>query len=369
MISSWWYARRYLSKRQRLVVAFLLIVVAVSVFVAFNFAFYYEVSYRNARTRELYSRLIKVFFEEYIVESNLTAVGELDGVKKYYPMIANTYMAHHEDKSGYVPVEFCDRELVVELLKQLSFSLDPKGVIYAGYLVALKLDLRDGEKLSFGPFSGVVGCVLPYTGSLLDTVLFVDLSVYIDYAGSEANVSYNGLYIFLISRDYEDSVVNALYERYRVRYISSPSRVAEWVEKSNRLQLLSSMFFSFLALLMGLGIIILMVYREYEGRKRELSILSALGAKTNTIISALLIPLYIALFSGLLVGSILTFFLVIPYYHLFVYGYYRLFGINTYVATFFSVGLTLLVMLLATVLVIKRKVKGLRPMEFLRAEL
>jgi len=79
--------------------------------------------------------------------------------------------------------------------------------------------------------------------------------------------------------------------------------------------------------------------------------------------------MYILASLGIFMGCVVGFYVVIPYYHIFVYGYTRLFVLKAYIKAFITTTLLLSVTILLVTFMLHRKIKKIKAMEMLRAEI
>jgi len=149
----------------------------------------------------------------------------------------------------------------------------------------------------------------------------------------------------------------------------TPSSLVRRVERINRIQLISSLFFSLIALIVGFSILTIYLYRDFEARRRELAILLAVGARKKQVLYSFILPLLLITIVSLVIGCVLSFYAVIPYYHELVYGYTRIFAKIAYFQSFLSTVSLLFIVIIIVILMLRRKVNKIYIMDLLRAEI
>jgi len=219
---------------------------------------------------------------------------EIEGVDCFFTFMSVPYEIEDITSGETISyqVEFVNLSLVQKLLIILDYHEEIIGDICFGFGIALKLNAKIGDVIRIRDYDFVLNTILPQTFSDLDYFIFVNINVYYNYiAPPELKEKVNGAYVFLKEGTSEDYVINEITKLYDVRFILSPSRVVARTSRINRIQLISNLFFSIVAIIVGMSIILTYFYRDFEARRRELAILSALGVKRPQILSVIIIPL------------------------------------------------------------------------------
>ena len=372
MRSALWYSRKYFIRRRKLTLTIFIIITIIAVFISFESAFYYQIEYRNTRTTQLFKRLIKIWLTNPVPSSNLSVIENIEGVDIVFPFMMLQYEVRNlaNDKSLSYPVEFVNLSVSEFLLENLGYSEKIQGDLVLGFLIAIKLDVKPRDIIKIGGVNLSVSKILPQTYSDLDLLILADIDIFNNYfASPELIDKYNGAYILIKQGADENLIADKLRNKLSIRYILTPSEYANELERVSKIQLISSLFFSLIAIIIGFSVITIYLYRDFEARKRELAILVALGAKRKQILFSFTLPMYILASLGIFMGCVVGFYVVIPYYHIFVYGYTRSFVLETYIKALITTTLLLSVTILLVTFMLHRKIKKIKAMEMLRAEI
>ena len=154
-----------------------------------------------------------------------------------------------------------------------------------------------------------------------------------------------------------------------MRGMITPSSVVKSMERLNRAQLLSNAFFSAIALIIGILVIAMSVYRDFESRRREIAILTAIGIKRAEIIRMFSQPLIAMSIIATLAGCLIASYIIVPLYHVVIYGYIQFFLVLTNSKALVTTLASVLLCILLLIVGLNRKIKNLKIMDLLRAEI
>ncbi len=367
-----WYSKKYMSRRKRFILAMFIVMMLVSTFVSFNLTFYYQIKYRNERTVILFSRLVKFWLINPVPANHMDTLREIEGVDCFFTFMSVPYEIEDITSGETISyqVEFVNLSLVQKLLIILDYHEEIIGDICIGFGIALKLNAKIGDVIRIRDYDFVLNTILPQTFSDLDYFIFVNINVYYNYiAPPELKEKVNGAYVLLREEASEDYVIDKITELYDVRYVLSPSRVVTRMTRINRVQLISNLFFSIIAIIIGMSIILIYLFRDLETRRRELAILSALGVKRKQILLVVIVPLILVIVPALIIGCLTAFYIAIPYYHEVIYGYIRLFADEAYVDASLLTFTLLFFSIFPLIFLLDRKLRRFSPMSLLRAEI
>ena len=261
-----------------------------------------------------------------------------------------------------------DFELVRYLLKALGYTDYVEGDVCLGFILALKLNVKPGDSIIIGNTSFTIKTILPQTFTDLDVMIFISRLAFKEFIPENLKNKSNGAYVFLKSPKYEEEVSNYLEEKFEMRSMITPSSMIKSMERLNRAQLLSNAFFSAIALIIGIFVVAMTIYRDFESRRREIAILTAIGIKRAEIIKMFSQPLIVMSIIASLIGCLIAFYVIIPFYHIIVYGYVRSFLSSTNLKALITTLASILLCILLLLIGLNKKILSLKIMELLRAE-
>lgn len=189
------------------------------------------------------------------------------------------------------PTETLVRKRVIETLKM--------DEVLVGAEVAKKLDLKEGESLTLLGSSFNIIAILPQTGTIDDSRLFVNLHKVQELTGKENVVS--AIEVVGCCNQISKGLVEKIKKIIPEAKVVTILQVVETQLKTNQTMHRLSLLFLAVIILIGGASIANDMYSNVSERKREIGTLIALGATSKTILRLFLMK---AAILGLLGGTI-----------------------------------------------------------------